>query len=99
MGESMKNYNTDLQSSKVGTDAVCVQDTAIKEYEKPVLISYGDVRDVTLGPTLGGGQDTDRRRVRQEHSEDQRQRGQGLFPPGQKRQRRQFLARRLAHDL
>lgn len=27
-----------------------------KSYEKPVLISYGDVRDVTLGPTIGGGE-------------------------------------------
>jgi len=24
-----------------------------KQYEKPVLVSYGDVRDITLGPTLG----------------------------------------------
>ena len=27
-----------------------------KPYQKPVLIAYGDVRDVTLGPTLGGGE-------------------------------------------
>lgn len=25
-------------------------------YEKPVLIAYGDVRDVTLGPTAGFGE-------------------------------------------
>lgn len=25
-------------------------------YQKPVLVVYGDVRDVTLGPTLGGGE-------------------------------------------
>lgn len=27
-----------------------------KPYETPVLISYGDVRDVTLGGTLGFGE-------------------------------------------
>lgn len=27
-----------------------------KQYEKPILICYGDVRDVTLGPTFGGGE-------------------------------------------
>jgi len=25
-------------------------------YEKPVLQSYGDVRDITLGPTVGEGE-------------------------------------------
>jgi len=28
----------------------------VKVYEKPELIFYGDVRDVTLGPTFGGGE-------------------------------------------
>lgn len=28
----------------------------VKAYEKPVLIVYGDVRDVTLGPTPGLGE-------------------------------------------
>ena len=41
----------------------------------------------------------DRRGVGQKHPEDQRQRRQRLLAPRQKRQRRQFLARRLAHDL
>lgn len=27
-----------------------------KAYEKPVLICYGDVRDITLGPTTGTGE-------------------------------------------
>ena len=31
-------------------------DVEIKSYEKPVLISYGDVRDITLGPTIGEGE-------------------------------------------
>ena len=29
---------------------------AKKAYEKPVLIAYGDVRDITLGPTVGEGE-------------------------------------------
>lgn len=27
-----------------------------RQYEKPVLLCYGDVRDVTLGPTPGFGE-------------------------------------------
>jgi len=27
-----------------------------RPYEKPELVFYGDVRDVTLGPTFGGGE-------------------------------------------
>jgi hypothetical protein len=27
-----------------------------KAYEAPVLVFYGDVRDITLGPTLGAGE-------------------------------------------
>lgn len=30
-----------------------VGEPRLLEYEKPVLISFGDVRDITLGPTLG----------------------------------------------
>ena len=28
----------------------------VPSYEKPVLICYGDVRDITLGPTPGLGE-------------------------------------------
>jgi hypothetical protein len=31
-------------------------DAEVRGYEKPVLIFYGDVRDVTLGPTPGLGE-------------------------------------------
>lgn len=31
-------------------------DVKIKPYQAPVLICYGDVRDITLGPTFGGGE-------------------------------------------
>ena len=41
----------------------------------------------------------DRRRIGEEHGEDQRQCGERLLAAGQKRQRRRFLARRLRHDL
>lgn len=27
-----------------------------RQYEKPVLLVYGDVRDITLGPTVGEGE-------------------------------------------
>jgi len=30
--------------------------SATKQYETPVLIVYGDVRDITLGGTLGFGE-------------------------------------------
>ncbi len=29
---------------------------SVKPYETPVLIAYGDVRDITLGGTLGMGE-------------------------------------------
>ena len=44
-------------------------------------------------------QHTDRRRVGQEHSKNQRQCGQGLFATRQQAQRRKLLTRRLTHDL
>lgn len=33
----------------------CVE-RSINTYEKPVLRAYGDVRDITLGPTVGEGE-------------------------------------------
>ena len=44
-------------------------------------------------------QHADRRRVGEEHGEDQRQRGQRLLAARQQRQRRRLLARRLGDDL
>lgn len=44
----MKN-NTIKQQKKLNTKRVL-------NYEKPVLMCYGDVRDVTLGPTAGLGE-------------------------------------------
>lgn len=41
--------------AKAGTQPQANQ-AKVKTYETPVLISYGDVRDITLGPTLGGGE-------------------------------------------
>ena len=44
-------------------------------------------------------QHADRRRIGEEHREDQRQRGQRLLAAGEQRQRRGLLARRLGQDL
>ena len=41
----------------------------------------------------------DRRRIGEEHGEDQRQSRERLLAAGEKRQRHRFLARRLRHDL
>lgn len=30
--------------------------STVRQYQKPVLTCYGDVRDITLGPTFGGGE-------------------------------------------
>ena len=35
---------------------VSISEGATKMYEKPVLIAYCDVRDITLGPTVGEGE-------------------------------------------
>ena len=34
---------------------IATSDSALT-YEKPVLICYGDVRDITLGPSIGIGE-------------------------------------------
>lgn len=44
---------TDLDDVQHGLGVTASVD---KVYEKPVLLAYGDVRDVTLGPTIGGGE-------------------------------------------
>ena len=44
-----------IQNHHLGGDVVA-NDVTIKAYEKPVLLSYGDVRDITLGPTIGEGE-------------------------------------------
>lgn len=47
---------------KKGEESVCIDNDAdihegaSKAYEKPILVSYGDVRDITLGPTNGEGE-------------------------------------------
>ncbi len=40
----------------------------------------------------------DRRRIGEEHREDQSERGERLLAAGKQRQRRRFLARRFRHD-
>ena len=43
-------------AEKSSDQDIAGQEIAVKAYEKPVLIAYGDVRDVTLGPTAGLGE-------------------------------------------
>ncbi len=45
----LKSKNREVAEQSMG---VSVQ----RQYEKPVLLCYGDVRDVTLGPTPGFGE-------------------------------------------
>jgi len=52
MKEIIEQSNGDSVSSKtVDTVGACNE-----RYEKPVLICYGDVRDITLGPSPGFGE-------------------------------------------
>ncbi len=54
----MKHKNK-TNGPEVGSDHLVektVGATSAKPYETPTLISYGDVRDVTLGGTLGFGE-------------------------------------------
>lgn len=59
----MKNTTQKQATDQVSTEGLAVsgrgaeeQNVASLSYEKPVLIAYGDVRDVTLGPTPGLGE-------------------------------------------
>ena len=48
-----------VKKSGRSTDSKCdvsIDAAGPKVYEKPVLIAYGDVRDITLGPTVGEGE-------------------------------------------
>lgn len=60
---NMKNTTHKHIADQVSTEGLTasdrdaeVQSLASQSYEKPVLIAYGDVRDVTLGPTPGLGE-------------------------------------------
>lgn len=52
---SMHNDNKTLTSASSSEASVC-DNQAVLKYEKPVLVVYGDVRDITLGPTAGLGE-------------------------------------------
>ena len=47
----MRNESNDPVIKQASNKAV-----SSYEYEKPVLICYGDVRDITLGPSPGFGE-------------------------------------------
>ena len=45
----LKSKNTEVADQGMSVSAQ-------RKYEKPILLCYGDVRDVTLGPTPGFGE-------------------------------------------
>lgn len=52
--KTMKTENTMLNNHLGESD---VENPKVdKQYEKPVLVAYGDIRDITLGPTVGEGE-------------------------------------------
>lgn len=52
----LKMQNQDKRFGESDVVDAGIQKGAVKAYEKPVLIAYGDVRDITLGPTFGEGE-------------------------------------------
>jgi hypothetical protein len=52
----MKQNKHNLIHNTVFGESAIENDAELKAYEKPVLIAYGDVRDITLGPTVGEGE-------------------------------------------
>ena len=60
MIESMNDNSDKRDDNRVRSGSVKCENplkgSQSKSYQKPVLTVYGDVRDVTLGPTLGGGE-------------------------------------------
>lgn len=56
--KKMSNQKNKLVKGQ-GLDGIVqpsVDENAVRCYEAPVLVYYGDVRDVTLGPTVGIGE-------------------------------------------
>ena len=54
---AMNSQHECIDANRVKIGAASEQETkAVKAYESPELICYGDVRDVTLGPTVGTGE-------------------------------------------
>lgn len=49
MSETVKNAGNNASKT-------CEKAKLALQYEKPILRNYGDVRDVTLGPTAGVGE-------------------------------------------
>ncbi len=50
-----KDLSVSGQSS-VAHPARAAQAASLRPYSAPVLLEYGDVRDVTMGPTVGFGE-------------------------------------------
>ena len=56
MAKHNKINSSEIKSSWLAQDSEDQIRIKQNTYEAPVLVFYGDVRDVTLGPTLGGGE-------------------------------------------
>lgn len=58
MNNKVMNPHNDLNLVLPNKGSVESVDVAksLKAYETPELICYGDVRDITLGPTIGTGE-------------------------------------------
>jgi len=51
-----EDYFLQSESDRPVIKQESIKASASDEYEKPVLICYGDVRDITLGPSPGFGE-------------------------------------------
>lgn len=56
MTDNTKNIHRTALGSKLKNGAASNSEQQVRAYEKPTLIVYGDVRDITLGPTPGLGE-------------------------------------------
>lgn len=53
--DGVRNTNSESTVSVTDADSADIK-CHVKAYETPILIAYGDVRDITLGGTLGAGE-------------------------------------------
>ncbi len=54
--ERTDRWEQPVEAKGAASKSVACKSAACKAYEAPVLVHYGDVRDVTLGPTVGIGE-------------------------------------------
>lgn len=56
MNKKIKNSESRVTETLDEKALVGDQLAQAKVYQTPVLVNYGDVRDITLGPSIGGGE-------------------------------------------